>query len=114
MINSASGEIVCMCSSVWRAERQRMTEYPCGLRTLSNALADHSWSSITRTSGGLRFCTVFSVVLIATILVAATLESAFAVCLGCIAFNQLMRWGVIPASVCRECSDISGRLGLAR
>jgi hypothetical protein len=54
-----------------------------------------------------------SFVLVIAIVVAATLESAFAVCLGCVVFNQLMRWGVIPASVCRECSDISGRLGLA-
>jgi uncharacterized protein DUF4395 len=57
---------------------------------------------------------VVTYVLVAGVLVAATLESGFAICLGCIAFNQLMRWGVIPASVCRECADISGRLHLAR
>ena len=48
--------------------------------------------------------------LIAGLMVAATLESAFAVCLGCIVFNRLMRWGLIPAEVCEECNDISRRL----
>jgi hypothetical protein len=32
------------------------------------------------------------------------------VCLGCIVFNRLMRWGVIPADVCEACNDISARL----
>ena len=50
---------------------------------------------------------VVSYVLIAGLIVAATLESVFAVCLGCIVFNRLMRWGVIPADVCEECNDIS-------
>ena len=48
-----------------------------------------------------------SYVLIGGLIVAATLESVFAVCLGCIVFNRLMRWGVIPADVCEECNDIS-------
>lgn len=48
-----------------------------------------------------------SYVLIGGLIVAATLESAFAVCLGCIVFNRLMRWGVIPADVCAECNDLS-------
>jgi hypothetical protein len=42
--------------------------------------------------------------------IAAGLESIFAVCLGCHVFALLMRTGVIPASVCEECADISGRL----
>jgi hypothetical protein len=41
--------------------------------------------------------------------VAALLESAFAICLGCMVFGVLMRWGVIPESVCLECADISRR-----
>ena len=53
-----------------------------------------------------------SMLLVAAILVAATLESVFAFCLGCVIFTRLMRWGVIPESVCAECNDISGRLGL--
>src|SRR6266516_7605581 len=35
-------------------------------------------------------------VLLGLIVVAATLESVFAICLGCIVFGALMRWGVIP------------------
>jgi hypothetical protein len=49
----------------------------------------------------------------AAILVAATLESVFAICLGCRMFAQLMRWGVIPPHVCESCNDISGRLAVA-
>ena len=49
-------------------------------------------------------------VLIAGLVVAATLESVFAVCLGCIVFARLMRWGIIPESVCEDCNDISSRL----
>ncbi|MFM8267950.1 MAG: DUF4395 domain-containing protein [Ilumatobacteraceae bacterium] len=51
--------------------------------------------------------------LIAGLVVAATLESAFALCLGCIVFNRLMRVGLIPAHVCAECNDISARLAAA-
>jgi len=56
---------------------------------------------------------VASYVLIVGLALAATLESVFAVCLGCIAFNRLMRWGVIPAHVCAECNDVSRRLSPA-
>jgi hypothetical protein len=42
---------------------------------------------------------------------AAGLESIFGYCLGCKAFALLMRAGIVPASVCAECGDISGRLG---
>jgi len=56
---------------------------------------------------------VASYVLIAGLAMAATLESVFAVCLGCIAFNRLMRWGLIPAHVCAECNDLSRRLSPA-
>jgi len=40
---------------------------------------------------------------------AATLESVFAICLGCIAFGYLMKAGIIPEEVCEACSDISLR-----
>jgi hypothetical protein len=50
---------------------------------------------------------VVTFVLIGGLLVAATLESVFAVCLGCIVFNRLMRWGLIPADICEECNDIT-------
>jgi hypothetical protein len=48
--------------------------------------------------------------LIAALVVAATLESVFAICLGCLVFNRLMRWGLIPADVCAECNDLSRAL----
>jgi hypothetical protein len=56
---------------------------------------------------------VVASVLTAGLLIAATLESVFAVCLGCLVFGRLMRWGVIPESVCAECADISRRLRIA-
>ena len=54
-----------------------------------------------------------ALVLVAMILVAATLESVFAVCLGCAIFARLMQLGWIPADVCAECNDVSARLGTA-
>jgi hypothetical protein len=49
-------------------------------------------------------------VVLGLIIVAAGLESIFAVCLGCHVFALLMRTGLIPETVCAECADISGRL----
>jgi hypothetical protein len=51
-----------------------------------------------------------AVVVLAMLLVAAGLEAFVGVCLGCKAFALLMRVGIIPESVCEECSDISARL----
>jgi hypothetical protein len=45
-------------------------------------------------------------VLVGLIVIAATLESVFALCLGCKLFAVLMRAGVIPESVCERCADI--------
>ena len=45
--------------------------------------------------------------LLAILLVAATLESVFAYCIGCRVFALLMRWGVIPASVCESCNNLA-------
>lgn len=47
-----------------------------------------------------------SVVSVAAIAVAATLESAFALCIGCKLFAGLMRLGVIPPSVCAACNRL--------
>ncbi|MCB1030614.1 MAG: DUF4395 domain-containing protein [Acidimicrobiales bacterium] len=52
-----------------------------------------------------------ALVLVAMITVAATLESVFAFCLGCVMFSGLMKIGVVPESVCEECNDIWSRLG---
>ncbi len=51
-----------------------------------------------------------AVVLVALITAAATLESAFAFCIGCRVFAVLMRIGVVPEQVCADCNDISLRL----
>ena len=48
-------------------------------------------------------------VLLAFIVVAATLESVFGFCLGCTIFAALMRVGVIPNEVCERCDDIWSR-----
>jgi len=45
-------------------------------------------------------------VLLGLIVLAATLESVFAICLGCLLFAQLMRAGVISPAVCRACDDV--------
>jgi Domain of unknown function (DUF4395) len=52
-------------------------------------------------------------VLLALIVVAATLESVFAFCIGCRVFAVLMRAGVIPRAVCESCNDIGARPGRA-
>lgn len=51
--------------------------------------------------------------LMAGLVFAATLESVFGFCLGCVVFARLMRWGVIPDDVCEDCNDISRRLAAA-
>ena len=45
-------------------------------------------------------------VLTALLVVAATLESVFALCLGCQVFAGLMRLGLIPEETCERCADI--------
>ena len=54
-----------------------------------------------------------AIALIAALTGAAFLESAFGICLGCIIFGQLMRWGIIPEDVCDACNDIRPRLAAA-
>jgi hypothetical protein len=44
--------------------------------------------------------------LLACMIVAATLESVFALCLGCTAFALLMRLGLVPHEVCERCSNL--------
>ena len=53
---------------------------------------------------------VVSVVLIVGLVVAASLEAFAGVCLGCIMFGYLMRWGIIPATVCESCNDLRAHL----
>ena len=48
-------------------------------------------------------------VLLALLVVAATLESVFAFCLGCQIFAGLMRIGLVPEDVCVECANLNFR-----
>ena len=53
--------------------------------------------------------TTAAYVLMGLLIVAATLESVFAFCVGCKIFAVLMRAGVIPEEICEECSNIWAR-----
>ena len=44
--------------------------------------------------------------LYATMIVAASLESVFRICVGCRLFAVLMATGVVPQEVCAECADV--------
>ena len=48
-------------------------------------------------------------IVIAALTIAAFLEAALGLCLGCKVFGQLMKTGIIPESVCVECADLSRR-----
>ena len=54
--------------------------------------------------------TAVTTVLLAALVVAATLEAALGLCIGCMIFARLMRAGIVPETVCLECADISARL----
>jgi hypothetical protein len=54
--------------------------------------------------------TAVTTMLLAALVVAATLEAALGLCIGCKLFARLMRAGIVPETVCLECSDISSRL----
>ncbi len=54
--------------------------------------------------------TTVTTVLLALLVTAATLESVFALCIGCQVFALLIRAGLLPETVCVECADISRRL----
>ena len=45
-------------------------------------------------------------VLTAMLVVAATLESVFALCVGCQVFALLTRAGVVPEETCERCADV--------
>jgi hypothetical protein len=45
-------------------------------------------------------------IVLGALVLAAVLESAFGLCLGCRAFALLMRAGVIPPEVCESCNNI--------
>lgn len=43
------------------------------------------------------------------LIAAASLEAFIGFCLGCAIFARLMKWGLIPESVCADCADITRR-----
>ena len=49
-------------------------------------------------------------VLLGLIIVAAGLESIFALCLGCRVFSVLMRFGLIPEETCEACTNVQRHL----
>lgn len=44
---------------------------------------------------------------------AASLEAGLGFCCGCAIFGQLMRWNLVPESVCLDCADITRRVQTA-
>lgn len=48
-------------------------------------------------------------ILLGLIIVAATLESVFALCIGCTVFAGLMKLGLIPEETCAACANIALR-----
>ena len=51
---------------------------------------------------------VLAYVLVALVLIPASLEAFAGYCIGCKIFGILARVGIIPASLCAECADIWG------
>jgi len=50
-----------------------------------------------------------SQLLLVLLIIAAVLESGFAVCLGCVIFGYLIRGGIIPERICVECNTVGLR-----
>ena len=51
-----------------------------------------------------------AMLLLGMIVVFATLESVFGICVGCLIFGRLIRAGLVPAATCEACSDITAQL----
>ncbi len=47
------------------------------------------------------------------LIAAASLEGFLGYCVGCAIFGQLMRFGVVPPSICAECGDLRQRYAAA-
>ena len=46
-------------------------------------------------------------VVLGVLVVFASLEAFVGFCAGCFVFGYLMRWGIIPESVCRDCANLN-------
>ena len=44
-------------------------------------------------------------VVLAVLILFAALEAFLGFCAGCFVFDYLMRWGLVPRSVCEECAN---------
>ena len=78
-----------------------------GLYPLANRLTDGDavqWYDRART-----FWWVIGGAVLVVLVVFATLESAFGLCVGCKVFAVLMKVGLVPEGICLECADISLR-----
>ncbi|CCM63939.1 MAG: DUF4395 domain-containing protein [Candidatus Microthrix parvicella] len=73
-----------------------------GIGTALSTAAAVTWLAFGLTGPG--------VTLVAAIMVAASLEAAFGLCLGCVMYGYLAKAGVFSAADCPECADISLRL----
>ena len=69
-----------------------------GMGAAMTSVATILWLTGSTTAAG---------VFVAMLVIAATLESVFAICLGCQVFAGLMRLGVIPEAICAECANIT-------
>lgn len=70
--------------------------------------------SVTASVLWLAGANVAATVVILMLVGAAALEAFAGFCLGCVIFAQLMRWNIIPESVCEECNNISLRVSASR
>jgi uncharacterized membrane protein YagU involved in acid resistance len=57
---------------------------------------------------------VAATIVILMLVAAASLEAFVGFCLGCVIFAQLMRWNIVPESVCEECNNINLRANALR
>ena len=72
-----------------------------GIGTALSTAAALAWLGLGLTGVG--------VALVAAITIAAGLEAAWGLCLGCVAYGRLANAGVFAATDCPECADISLR-----
>jgi Domain of unknown function (DUF4395) len=64
---------------------------------------------VVLTAAGGTDATIAAQSLLGVMIIFATLESVFAVCVGCTIFTHLMRLGVIPAETCEACANVALR-----
>jgi hypothetical protein len=98
-------------SPLARAAMKLMASHPKYVPGPPKRFAQGMGAVISTTAAVLAFtgATTAAGVLVGALVIAATLESALAFCLGCQIFAILMRVGIVPDNVCAECADIWAR-----